>query len=299
MRKKLISLLLALSAAACSRGGTVGTGPTTSTAGDTPASSPAPSSTATATTAATQVTIYYLASGPARPYLAPERHRVPRTQAVARAALEELVHGTAQDPDHSTPFPRASKVNSVTIRGKVATVDWSAEVLTANAGAETESLGIQSVVYTLTEFSSIASVRFTVDGKERGTASNGRAIEDFWGHVGLSEQPWSRAPQIEVLAPITLWTPLDGSRSTGTLRLTGEASTFEANVGIVLRDEAGRVVEQTSVTALRGAPQRGPFAATLAFVPPASAQIWTLEVIEDSPEDGSTVFMENRRIKVG
>ena len=294
MKEKLIPLLLAITAAACSRGGTLG--PSTPATGETAASSP---SAANPTAATTQVTIYYLAAGDRRLYLAPERHQVPRAQAVARAALEELVHGTAQDPDHSTPYPRPSKINGVTIRDKVATVDWSAEVLTANAGAETESLGIQSIVYTLTEFSSIISVRFTVEGKERGRASNGRSIEDFWGHVGLSGQPWVRAPQIEVLAPITLWTPLDGSRSNGTLRLTGEASTFEANVGIVLRDAAGKVVVRTSTTALRGAPQRGPFAKTITFAPPASAQTWTLQVIEDSPEDGSTVFMENRKIRVG
>ena len=297
MTRKLIPLLLALTAAACSKGATTGTGPAAT--GENPASSPAPSSTATATPSTTQVTIYYLAAGAERMYLAPERHQVPRTQAVARAALEELVHGTAQDPDHSTPYPPSSRINSVAVRNKVATVDWSAAVLTANAGADTESLAIQSVVYTLTEFSSITSVRFTVEGKERGTASNGRAIEDFWGHAGLSGQPWHRAPQIEVLAPIALWTPLDGSRSSGTIRLTGEASTFEANVGIVLRDAAGKIVVQTSTTALRGAPQRGPFDKTLTFVPPASTQTWTLQVIEDSPEDGSTVFMENRKIRVG
>lgn len=291
MKRKLIPLLLALVAVACSEATPPRTAaPPTTTASPPPAASPAGTS---------QVTIYYLAAGSERLYLAPERHKVPRTQAVARAALEELVHGTAQDPDHSTPYPRSSRINSVTIRDKVATVDWSAEVLTADAGAETESLGIESMVYTLTEFSSITSVRFTVEGKERGTASNGRAIEDFWGHAGLSGQPWDRAPQIEVLAPITLWTPLDGSRATGTLRLTGEASTFEANVGIVLRDAAGKIVVQTSTTASRGAPQRGPFDKTITFVPPASAQTWTLQVIEDSPEDGSTVFMENRKIRVG
>jgi germination protein M len=299
MTRKLISLLLALTAAACSKGATLDAGPPTSGTGETPASSAAPSSTATTTPGTTQVTLYYLAAGAERLYLAAERHLVPRTQSIARAALEELVHGIAQDPDHSTPYPRTSKIISVTVRNKVATVDWSAEVLTANAGAETESLGIQSIVYTLTEFSSITAMRFTVEGKERGTASNGRAIGDFWSHVGLSGQPWDRAPQIEVLAPITLWTPLNGSRSGGTFRVTGEASTFEANVRIVLRDAAGKVVVQTSTTASRGAPQRGPFDKTITFVPRASAQTWTLEVIEDSPEDGSTVYMENRTIGVG
>lgn len=295
MNKKVLLVVLALATAACSKGATVsGPGPgSTGTPDSTPASSqPTPSP------GTTQVTIYYLVSGADALHLAPERHKVTRTQAIAKAALEELVHGTAQDTDHSTPFPRAARINSVTVRDKVATVDWSAEVLTANAGAETEALGIQSVVYTLTEFPTIAKVRFTVEGKSSGTASNGRAIEDFWGHEGLSGQPWDRDPQIEVLAPITLWTPLQGARSSGSLRLTGEASTFEANVGIILRDASGKVVKQTSTTAAISAPDRGTFDATITFMPPSTAQTWTLQVIEDSAQDGSVVFMEDREIKV-
>jgi germination protein M len=297
MTKKLTLLALAVLTAACSRAATVSGSPPGGT-GASPAT-PAASSTPPVAPRTTAVTIYYLASGTNDVFLAPERHRVRRTQAIARAALEELVHGTAQDADHTTPFPRASRINSVTIRNRVATVDWSAEVLTANVGARTEALGIQSVVYTLTEFSSIAAVRFTVEGKTSGAASNGRAIEDFWGHAGLDGQPWHRDPQIDVLAPITLWTPLDGARSAGTLRLTGEASTFEANVGLVLRGAAGAVVLQTSTTASIGAPDRGTFSKTLTFSVPATPQTWTLQVIEDSAKDGSVVFMEDRDVRVG
>lgn len=299
MKRKLMLVALALASAACSKAPVSGPGPgTTGSPASSPTSSPS-ASRPTASPGTTQVTVYYLASGAEKLYLAPERHTVARTQAIAKAALEELVHGTAQDSDHSSPFPRTSKINSVVIRDKVATVDWSAEVLTASAGSRTEELGIQSVVYTLTEFATISRVRFTVEGKTRGTASNGRTIEDFWGAEGLSRQPWDRDPQIEVLAPITLWTPLQGVRSTGTLRLTGEASTFEANVGIILRDASGKVVRQTSTTASRGAPDRGTFDTTITFTPPAGAQTWTLQVFEGSAKDGSVVFMEDRDIRVG
>jgi germination protein M len=295
MRKILLVVAVALFAAGCSKGGS----PATSPPPQTQAPSPAATATPTAAPGTTQVTLYYLVSGTSDVFLAPERHRIPRTQAIAKEALEELVHGAAQDPDHSTPLPRTSTVNSVTIRSNVATVDWSADVLTADVGARTEALGIQSIVYTLTEFPTISEVRFTVEGKASGTASNGRTIEDFWGHAGLAGQPWDRDPQIDVLAPITLWTPLDGARSTGTLHLTGEASTFEANVGIVLRDTNGTVVVRTSATASIGAPGRGTFSKTLVFRLPASPQTWTLQVIEDSPRDGSVVFIEDRDIRVG
>lgn len=296
MRKLIAVAALALAAVACSdpvrvitpRAG--GTEPTTS-----PPASPSPSS----APATTQVTLYYLSSGANEVFLVPERHRVAATPAIARAALEELVHGQAQDPDHSTPFPDDSKINSVTISSGLATVDWSAEVLEASVGAEVESRGIQSIVYTLTEFSSVQKVRFTVEGKTSGTASNGRAIEDFWGHVGLSDQPWDRDDPLDVLAPITLWTPLQGTSSSGSLSLTGEGTTFEANVGIRLYDAAGKLVYQGHATAFPGPPERGEFSATIPFTAPSSPQTWTLAVTETSAMDGAVVYQETRTIRVG
>ena len=37
------------------------------------------------------------------------------------------------------PFPETAKINSVVIKDKVATVDWSAEVLEASAGGHVEA----------------------------------------------------------------------------------------------------------------------------------------------------------------
>ena len=67
------------------------------------------------------------------------------------------------------------------IEDKVATVDWSAEVLEGSGGARVEELAIQSIVYTLTEFPTISSVRFTVEGKarvKRRTAARSRTSGD-------------------------------------------------------------------------------------------------------------------------
>ena len=297
MKKLIATLTLAAAAAACSANTPVTPGAGSS---ETPTAAPAASPTGTpATTASTQVTLYYLVAGSDEIYLTAERHKVAKTEAIARAALEELLRGKPQDEDHSTPFPKTAKVNAVVIKDAVATVDWSAEVLTGSGGSRVEELAIQSIVYTLTEFPSITKVRFTVEGKAEGTASNGRAIEDFWGSVGLSDQPWSRAVSYEVLAPITLWTPLEGTRSSGTLKLTGLAQTFEANVGIILWDANGKIVKQTNATALEAEPAREPFSKKVTFAPPASPETWTLEVFEASAMDGSIVFMEDRSIEVG
>ncbi len=297
MKKLIATLTLAAAAAACSANTPV-------TPGAQPSGTPTtgPSATPTGTPvapASTQVTLYYLVAGADETYLTPERHRIAKTEGIARAALEELLRGRPQDEDHSTPFPKTAKVNAVVIKDAVATVDWSAEVLTGSGGSRVEELAIQSIVYTLTEFPTITKVRFTVEGKTQGTASNGRSIEDFWGSVGLADQPWSRAVNYEVLAPITLWTPLEGTDSSGTLKLTGLAQTFEANVGIILRDASGKIVKQTNATALEAEPAREPFTKKLTFTPPTSPQTWTLEVFEASAMDGEIVFMEDRSIAVG
>jgi spore germination protein GerM len=50
------------------------------------------------------------------------------------------------------PHHLDTRVLSVKTANGLATVDCSREVLNANAGAALEALGIQSIVYTLTEF---------------------------------------------------------------------------------------------------------------------------------------------------
>ena len=286
----LVPLALALSACATSPAPRPGSTP--------PASSPTPTHSASPVST-TNVTVYYLVPFKDDVRLAPERRRVAKTAAMARSVIEELVHGTPQDPDHSTPFPKASTINSVIVQEGLAIVDWSADVLEASVGAEVEAMGIQSAVYTLTQFPSITKVRFTVEGKDRGTASNGRTIEDWWGHAGLAGQPWDRDAAIDTLEPITLFTPVDGSSSSGRLSITGEASVFEATVSIVLKDASGKVIKKSFATASAGAPGRGNFSKAISFTPPATAQMWTLQVFERSAEDGSVLFMEDRSIKVG
>jgi hypothetical protein len=260
-----------------------------------PTDSPTPPSTDTTT-----VTIYYLIESEGRIWLAPERHVVAAQPRIGQAALEELVHGEAQDPDHFTPIPPDTEILDLTIEERLATVDWSAEVLEASVGAETEELGIQSIVWTLMEFPTVDRVQFAVEGKAEGTASNGRAIEDWWGHVGLHDQPFTRTEAIQVLEPITVWNPLDGAEVGTSFLVVGEASTFEANVAFRIFDAVGDHVMTRSTTALEGAPGRGAYEIEITIEdPPQSAEVWTLEAYESSPETGEDSFVEDRTIIVG
>ena len=142
-----------------------------------------------------EVSAWFLADRGGQIWLAQELRTVPDNERVPLAAVEEVLKGPTAE-GLFTPFPEGTRVRSVTVDSSVATVDWSAQALTASVGAESERYGIQSVVYTLTDLPQIEKVRFTVEGRESGTASNGRTIEDWWGHVGLSGQPFPRDPTL-------------------------------------------------------------------------------------------------------
>lgn len=322
MRKAITAvLLLALAGAACQKSGP-GTEPSASaptTVGSpsgTPAGSPASTPASSATKASDKpapktmaVKLWYLVAGARGFFLAPETHTVPYSQAVAKAALEELIHGTAQDADHFVPYSRKARIRSVSISNRIATVDWSAEVLRDHqAGSEVEALAIQQVVYTLTEFATIAEVRFTVEGRTRGTASNGADIESWWGHVGLDGQPFERAAYIDTVEPIVLSTPSEAARSSGRITLSGEVvapgGSHRDVVRIVLFDASGREVVSTHapvtfVDPYGSQPWRTRFSKTISFTPPATAQSWTVRVAIHNLNDDGIEFAETRTIRVG
>lgn len=75
--------------------------------------------------------------------------------------LKELVE---KRPQGDTTFPKGTKVNKVTVKDKVATVDFSREFQTRRGDHDT-LLMLYAVVDTLTEFPEIQCVKFTVKGK--------------------------------------------------------------------------------------------------------------------------------------
>jgi spore germination protein GerM len=137
------------------------------------------------------LTLYFMGETPSDFYLQAEKRTIPYTQAVARAAMEELFKGPAAGSSLKAIFPNTVKVLDVSISGGVCTVNVSKEILTdkaaqGGAGAEVEALALASIADTLTEFPSIQKVKLLIEGKQSGTV-DGFFIEDFWGHVGLPE----------------------------------------------------------------------------------------------------------------
>lgn len=226
-----------------------------------------------------EVAVYYLKSGDDDIYLVREVHQVEKTSEVAQAALNELIKGEPLTPDAYRVLPEDTRILGINIDNGLATVDFSSEVLRANVGSSGEGLGIASIVNTLTEFPTIQEVSFMVDGQVENAM-------DWWGHVGLYEQPFQRDLSNVFEPAIWVTSPVKDQVITSPVTIRGNARVFEATVSFRLKDAAGNVLAEGFTTAAEGAPGRGDFEGELAFKPDGSGQ-GQLEVFEESMKDGS------------
>ncbi|MDD2573359.1 MAG: GerMN domain-containing protein [Bacillota bacterium] len=101
-------------------------------------------------------------------YLVPVSVNIEWEEGIARAALQRLISDTdlsvmAQDTGLYSAVPEGTEVLGLTIRDGLAKVDLSAEALNYGTVKE-EELMLNSVVYTLTEFNTVDSVQFMIEG---------------------------------------------------------------------------------------------------------------------------------------
>ncbi|WP_027717519.1 Gmad2 immunoglobulin-like domain-containing protein [Desulfovirgula thermocuniculi] len=226
--------------------------------------------------------VYYVKFTAQDSYLVREVHQVPPGKDPHVAAVEELISGQVITPGASRILPPRTRVLGVTVKDGTATVNFSREVLEQHgAGAEGEALGIQSVVNTLTEFPEIRQVSFEVEGKvdER--------TRDWWGHVGLSGQPFRRDLSKTYEPAIWVTHPTPDQVAGSPLLVKGSARVFEGRVQARLLDDQGKVLATAATTASKGAPERGDFELRLNYQRPQKGGEGTLEVFSPSPKDGS------------
>ncbi len=230
--------------------------------------------------AVTDVAVYYIKYSDTDMYLVREVHTVKETSRILETAVQELIRGTPQTKGAFAVLPPDTEVLEISVADKLATVNFSKEVLNANAGAGGEALGIQSIVNTLTEFTEIDRVAFEVEGTldERS--------KDWWGHVGLGQQPFTRDLSNVWEPPIWVNEPVSNQTVSSPLTVQGSARVFEATVNLRLLSDDGKILGETFATATEGAPGRGEFEAIIGYVPPSDAK-GTLEVFWISPKDGS------------
>lgn len=230
--------------------------------------------------ATSRIAVYYLKMTDTDAYLVREEHNIPQSKDLMMAAAEELIHGRPTTPGASRVLPGNAKIRGIKVANGLATIDFTREVLHANVGSSGEALGIQSIVNTLTEFPDVKKVSFTVEG---GIDERAR---EWWGHVGLYEQPFLRNIS-EVREPV-IWVtnPKPGARVAGPLTVRGTAMVFEATLSLRLVTRDGQKLVEKSAMATAGAPERGTFETVLNFTSPAAGEGY-VEALWYSPKDGS------------
>lgn len=216
-----------------------------------------PTDTGTTTTEpgeTTAVRVYFLLDGK----VWPARRDVEETEAVATAALEELLAGpTAQeqaDLGFETAIPEGTELERVEVEDGVATVELSADL---------PDEPLAQVVYTVSQFPTVESVEI-----------QGRTL--------------TRADFENVTPAILVESPLAFEEVSSPLRVTGTANTFEATFNYELTDTDGRIVDESFVTATSGTGTRGTFDFTTGEFTVPFDGVGALIVFELSAEDGTT-----------
>jgi hypothetical protein len=217
VHRRLVLLALPLALAGCGLSRT-GSHPT---AEPTTAAAPVPVSPAPMT-----VTAYFLHGGK----VAPVRLRVPRTRAVATAALRSLL---GRPPDgYETAVPAGTSLDSLTIDAGVAQPALPSD-LSEEARAQ--------IVYTLTQFPSVTGVALPGSG-----------------------EPLTRADFEAETPRILVESPLPGDRLTSPIRVSGTSNDTEATFQLELVQD-GKTLASTHVTASSGNGVRGTFSTTLSY----------------------------------
>ena len=221
--------------------------------------------------------VYYVKYTNNDAYLVRETHHVPYSENGPAAAISELVSGVPKTGGAVRVLPPGTRLLGVDIKDSLATVNFSPEVLSANVGSSGEALGIQSIVNTLTEFAQIREVSFQVEGRADGR------IRDWWGHVGLYEQPFKR--NLDKVYEPAIWVshPAEGQAAGVPLLVRGSARVFEGAVHARLLDASGRKIAEESTAAPRGTPGRWDFEMKFTFNPPGKGN-GVLEVYRAGPK---------------
>lgn len=212
--------------------------------------------------------------------LVPYLFEVPKTRAVAAAAMNALLTASPVQRDGFQPIssaiPPGTKLLGLTIRDGVATVDLSGE-FASGGGSASSQYRLAQVTYTLTQFPTVASVLFMVDGE----------VVTVFGSEGLVlDGPQARDDFEDQLPAIFVDRPASAASIGNPARVAGTANVFEATFRITILDGAGRVLADQMAMATCGTGCRGTFDERVSYSV-GKAQWGTLRVWNGSAMDGS------------
>ena len=275
MRRLALLLLVAAACAGCGSGSASRTVTVTTT--DTVMAPPSTSTTQTPT--GSTVVPYFIegeqvAAG--EPVETPER-------GVAAAALRALLdgpNGRELAAGLTTAVPPDTRLLDLTVADGLARVDLSGR-FREGEGVTPARERLAQVVYTLTQFPTVKSVRVRIDGH---TVT---ALGDVKLDRGLA-----RADFEDQTPPILVESPGFGTAVNSPFTARGTANTFEATFEYELRDGAGRILAKHLETATSGTGTRGTFSFPVSFTvtqPTGGA----LVVFERSPAAGSRIHVRS------
>ncbi|MEP6639258.1 MAG: GerMN domain-containing protein [Chloroflexota bacterium] len=257
-------------------------GSTTPSADPSDAPSAGPGSTASPAPAETTILRAYFVLGgePGSEGLVAVLRTIPKTTAVAGAAMEALLAGPTADESGertiTSGIPDGTRLLGVTIKNGVATVDLSTEY-DSGGGTASMRFRLAQVVYTLTQFSSVRSVVFQIEGQ---------AVSVFGGEGIVLDGPQSRAAYADQLSAIFVDRPVYGAALGNPGRVAGNADVFEATFRVAIIDASGKTLVDQQVMASCGTGCRGTFDVTLSYTV-AKGQYGTLRVYDGSAKDGT------------
>jgi germination protein M len=224
---------------------------------------------------------FFLDSVTHQPGLAPILYTIPRTQAVATAAMGALLDGLSDmdeptQPALFTTIPDGTRLLGISIDGGIATVDLSREF--ESGGGSASVFGrLAQVVYTLTQFPTVEAVTFKLDGE---------AVTVFSGEGVVLDHPVGRADYTDQLPAIFVDRPALGAALGNPARITGLSNVFEATFRVAILDGSNDVLVDVMAMAACGTGCWGAFDATLPYSV-GSAQWGTLRVYDLSAKDGT------------
>jgi germination protein M len=249
----------------------------TDTASPTASSSPTTSASPTSSTSL-QLSVYFISGGK----IAAGHRTVPKTKAVATAAVNQLLDGPTDaevSAGFTTALPPGASVRSIRVTNGIARVSLDAEILQlGQSNPEAEMAALAQLTFTLTQFPTVTGVEFW-SGDARIAHVDGNDA-DFTKPVGRAD--------LEGLAPaILVESPCVGDSIGSPLVVSGSADTFEATFKIELLDGSGKTLARQTVTATSGSGTRGTFQTSITFT--TSTGTGTLVAYELSQETGSRI----------
>ena len=206
------------------------------------------------------------------------------------AAVEALLAGPTSAEAAAgmvTLIPAGTELLSVTVTGREVRVDLTG--VFASGGGSMSVLGrLAQMVFTLTQFEGIDTVRFSLDGEP---------ITEITGE-GVGVDGVTRATFTDMAPLVLLEHPYHDETVAQPIRIAGRSNTFEATVYYEVLGADGVKLLEGYVMATSGTGEWGTFDARLADLPPGTKGPLQVRVFDRSAENGEPVSAAEVRINL-